>query len=249
MEKITSMHNPRVQAWRSLKSKSGREEQKAFLVEGFKSVEEALKSSFELLALLVREGTPLPAWAGADSAYEIPEHLMAAVCDTKTPQGIAAVMRLKKQRVTGKRLIALDGVQDPGNVGTIIRTADAAGLDGVLLSSQCADPFSPKVLRASMGSVFHLPLEETPDLAARLASLSMPVLASRLDGDPFFQAIRSLPDSWCLIIGNEGNGISESVTRVSTHRVRLPMHGEAESLNAAVAAGIMMYALTNRQDE
>ncbi|MBQ6528613.1 MAG: RNA methyltransferase, partial [Clostridia bacterium] len=115
MEKITSMHNPRVQAWRSLKSKSGREEQKAFLVEGFKSVEEALKSSFELLALLVREGTPLPAWAGGDSAYEIPEHLMAAVCDTKTPQGIAAVMRLKKQRVTGKRLIALDGVQDPGN--------------------------------------------------------------------------------------------------------------------------------------
>ena len=99
-----------------------------------------------------------------------------------------------------------------------------------------------------MGSVFHLPVEEVPDLAARLKTLDMPVLASRLDGDPFFPILKTLPDTWCLIIGNEGNGISPEVTASASHLVRLPMHGAAESLNAAVAAGIMMYALTNRQD-
>ena len=248
MEKITSMHNPRVQAWRSLKTKSGREAEGAFLVEGFKSVGEALSSSFELLALIVEDGTFLPDGAPEGRTFVVPAHLMAAVCDTKTPQGIAAVMQLKPRTVTGKRLLALDGVQDPGNVGTILRTADAAGLDGILYSSQCADPYSPKVLRASMGSVFHLPVEEVPDLAARLKTLDMPVLASRLDGDPFFPILKTLPDTWCLIIGNEGNGISPEVTASASHLVRLPMHGAAESLNAAVAAGIMMYALTNRQD-
>ncbi len=248
MEKITSMHNPRVQAWRSLKTKSGREAEGAFLVEGFKSVGEALNSSFELLALILQEDVPLPEGYPEDRTFLVPAHLLAAVCDTKTPQGIAAVMRMKHQQVTGKRLLALDGVQDPGNVGTILRTADAAGLDGVLCSSQCADPFSPKVLRATMGSVFHLPVEECPDLASRLRTLDMPVLASRLDGDPFFSMLPSLPDTWCLIIGNEGHGISPDVTASASHLVRLPMHGAAESLNAAVAAGIMMYALTNRQD-
>ena len=132
MEKITSMHNPRVQAWRSLKTKSGREAEGAFLVEGFKSVGEALSSSFELLALIVEDGTALPSGAPEGRTFVVPAHLMAAVCDTKTPQGIAAVMRLQPRTVTGKRLLALDGVQDPGNVGTILRTADAAGLDGIL---------------------------------------------------------------------------------------------------------------------
>ena len=228
MEKITSMHNPRVQAWRSLKNKSSREAEGA--------------------ALIVEDGTSLPDGAPEGKTFVVPAHLMAAVCDTKTPQGIAAVMRLKPRTVTGKRLLALDGVQDPGNVGTILRTADAAGLDGILYSSQCADPYSPKVLRASMGSVFHLPVEEVPDLAACLKTLDMPILASRLDGDPFFPILKTLPDTWCLIIGNEGNGISPEVTASASHLVRLPMHGAAESLNAAVAAGIMMYALTNRQD-
>ena len=134
MEKITSMHNPRVQAWRSLKTKSGREAEGAFLVEGFKSVGEALSSSFELLALIVEDGTSLPDSAPEGRTFVVPAHLMAAVCDTKTPQGIAAVMRLQPRTVTGKRLLALDGVQDPGNVGTILRTADAAGLDGILYS-------------------------------------------------------------------------------------------------------------------
>ena len=104
MEKITSMHNPRVQAWRSLKTKSGREAEGAFLVEGFKSVGEALSSSFELLALIVEDGTSLPDGAPEGRAFVVPAHLMAAVCDTKTPQGIAAVMQ---SRWTAYRIPAM----------------------------------------------------------------------------------------------------------------------------------------------
>ena len=96
---------------------------------------------------------------------------MAAVCDTRTPQGIAAVMRHREIPVEGRRLVALDGVQDPGIVGTIIRMADAAGLDGVLLSPDCADPYSPKVLRATMGSVFHIPVAVVEDLPGALTEL------------------------------------------------------------------------------
>ena len=249
MDIISSMQNPRIRAWRSLKLRQGREEQNAFLVEGFKSVQEALQSSFQIRTLIIQndlEDLDIPTLSQDLPVCKVPRHLLEAICDTKTPQGIAAVISLENRRVSGTRLLALDGVQDPGNVGTILRTADAAGLDGLLLSSQCADIYSPKVLRASMGSIFHLPCEVTDDLPGRLQSLEIPLLASRLEGEPFFALLPSLPSAWCLIIGNEGNGISPEVTAVSTYQVRLPMRGKAESLNAAIAAGIMMYALTNR---
>ena len=171
---------------------------------------------------------------------------MAAVCDTKTPQGAAAVVRMREQPLTGRRLAVLDGVQDPGNVGTILRTADAAGLDGALLSADCADPYSPKVLRATMGSVFHLPFRVTDDLPGELARLreerGIPVLSGQLDGTPF-DAFRPGPAGFALVIGSEGNGVSPAVRALADRRLCLPMRGRAESLNAAVAAGIMMYSL------
>ena len=158
METITSLKNPKVIAWKSLKDKKGREEHHAFLVEGDKMVREGLASGLTVQAVLIREDLtreylpldhlPVP--------YVLPAHVFNAVCDTKTPQGIAAVVRMETRPASGPRLLALDGVQDPGNVGTIVRTADAAGFDGVLFSRECADLFSPKVLRATMGSVFRL---------------------------------------------------------------------------------------------
>ena len=144
MEHITSLKNPKVTAWKALKDRKGRRESGCFLVEGRKMVEEALASAFDVETVLVQEGMELPDGLTMP-VYELPEHVLAAVCDTKTPQGIAAVVRMKEQSALGKHIVVLDGVQDPGNVGTIIRTADAAGLDGVLLSNQCADVFSPKV--------------------------------------------------------------------------------------------------------
>ena len=175
--------------------------------------------------------------------YLLSEQVMAAVCDTKTPQGIAAVMRMVERPLPRGRLVICDGVQDPGNVGTIIRTADAAGFDGVLLSAACADPCSPKVLRATMGSVFHLPVcvaEDLPEELMRLREEGCAVVSTQLDGELLTPAMR-FPAPLALVIGSEGNGVSEEVRALATARIRLPMRGRAESLNAAVAAGILMY--------
>ncbi len=244
MEHITSLKNPKVAAWKALKDRKGRRESGCFLVEGRKMVEEALKSAFDVEAVLVQEGVSFPDGLTMP-VYELPAHVLAAVCDTKTPQGIAAVVRMKEQSALGKHIVVLDGVQDPGNVGTIIRTADAAGLDGVLLSNQCADVFSPKVLRATMGSIFRMNLRTTDDLPGELTKLrekGYSILSSQLDGTPFYER-EKVAEQFALIIGNEGNGVSEQVQQTATHRVRLPMRGGAESLNAAIAAAIMMYEL------
>lgn len=244
MEHITSLKNPKVAAWKALKDRKGRRESGCFLVEGRKMVEEALASAFDVETVLVQEGMELPDGLTMP-VYELPAHVLAAVCNTKTPQGIAAVVRMKEQSALGKHIVVLDGVQDPGNVGTIIRTADAAGLDGVLLSTQCADVFSPKVLRATMGSIFRMNLRTTDDLPGELTKLrekGYSILSSQLDGTPFYER-EKVAEQFALVIGNEGNGVSEQVQQTATHRVRLPMRGGAESLNAAIAAAIMMYEL------
>lgn len=246
MEYLSSLKNPKVQTWKSLKDRKGRKESGCFLVEGRKMVEEAAASRFQVEAILadaervqdftLPEGIPV---------YTMPEHVLAAVCDTKTPQGIAAVVRIANSTELGGKLVVMDGVQDPGNVGTIIRTADAAGMEGVLLSSQCADIFSPKVLRATMGSIFRMGMVVTDDLPGELEKLKAKgssVISSQLDGEPFYER-SPVGERFCLVIGSEGNGVTPEVQAVATHRVKLPMRGGAESLNAAVAAGIMMYEL------
>ena len=251
LEYITSLKNPKVTTWKSLKDRKGRRETGCFLVEGRKMVEEALASAFPVEAVLVdadrADEFVLPPHI---QAYSMPGHVLAAVCDTKTPQGIAAIVRMAEVPLNGSRLVALDGVQDPGNVGTIIRTADAAGFDGVILSTQCADVFSPKVLRATMGSVFRMGIRVTDNLPRVLTDMvqaGASVLSSQLDGEPFYQR-SPLNERFVLVIGSEGNGVTDEVKEVATHKVKLPMRGGAESLNAAVAAGIMMYELTRDMD-
>lgn len=246
MEQITSLKNSRILLWKSLKDRKGRRETGLFLVEGRKMVEEALASHFPVSAILVDQDR-VSEWSLPSDipAYSMPAHVLGAVCDTKTPQGIAAVVGMTEMRQPGHRLVVMDGVQDPGNVGTILRTADAAGFDGVLLSRQCADVFSPKVLRATMGSIFRMGVQVCDDLPHTLTCLKeqgFSVISSQLDGDPFYERA-PVGEKFCLVIGSEGNGVSPQVQAVATHRVKLPMRGGAESLNAAVAAGIMMYEL------
>ena len=254
MEHLSSLKNPRVMLWRSLRDRKERLKNGLFLVEGRKMTEEALRSDMTVETILADEER-LDTLTLPDNVeiVALPSHVFAAVCDTKTPQGIAAVVRLPQgeQPVHGSRLLAMDGVQDPGNVGTIIRTADAAGFDGVILSRECADVYSPKVLRATMGSVFHIGItvtDELPSALHRLAEAGYSILSSQLDGEPFYSR-RAVGKRYCLIIGNEGNGVSPQVQQEATHRLRLPMRGEAESLNAAIAAGIMMYDLVRADEE
>ena len=268
IEHLTSAKNPRVLAWRSLKERKGRLAHEAFLAEGDRMAAEALASGFPVEALLLRSdrfqelsgstadsASSLPQEEKADQrirlaelppelpVFVLPDHVFASLSDTRTPQGVAAVVSLRPRPLRGSRFIALDGVQDPGNVGTILRTADAAGLDGVLLSPECADVFSPKVLRATMGSIFRVSLDFPEDLAARLISLreeGFSVLSSQLDGEPFY-ARSGLSEKWVLVIGNEGEGLSRLVKERCDYLVSIPMQGHVDSLNAGVAAGILLF--------
>ena len=178
----------------------------------------------------------------------VPESLLETVCDTKTPQGVCATFSAPRPLAFDDmpdRLVALDGVQDPGNCGTIWRTADAAGFQAVLFGAGSADPLSSKVLRAAMGSAFRLPYHRSAPLSAALERLKASgwcICVSDLRGTPFREA--SFPEKTVLVIGNEARGISDAVRETASMLVKLPMRGGAESLNAAVAAGIMMYELT-----
>ena len=255
MERITSRTNPLMTHLRKLSSSAAyRREQGEFLCDGPKLLQEALQWGAELVTVVATAGTELPVLPAGVRAVEVPEDVMASISPMKTPQGVLFTCRLPETELPpvlqGRCYAVLDGVQDPGNVGTIIRTADCAGIEGVLLSEQCADIFSPKVLRATMGSIFRMPMLVTGDLPGVLSGLVQDgyhVLSSQLDGEPFYQ-YSGQNGRYCLVIGSEGNGVSEPVRALATHRVKLPMRGGAESLNAAVAAGIMMYHLTREDD-
>lgn len=249
-EIITSLQNPQVKIWRSLnKSRAARVEHGLFLAEGEHMAGEAVKEH-KARALLMDRRAREKYSALADSAqgvsvYVLSEHVMAALCDAKTPQGIIAVCGYPRDGdvpLGARFLLALDGVQDPGNVGTLIRTMDAAGFQGLLMDEKTADPYGPKALRASMGAAFRVPVWPC-DLPAALARLSPThdLYAGALDGAPFFDRCRGHAGV-CIIIGNEGAGISPAVYAVpGIQKVKLPMRGGAESLNASVAGAIMIY--------
>ena len=255
MQQITSTHNERIAALRALSDKRERDRTGLFLVEGVKMVREAAGCVRVETALVDAEQAqalaPLTARlqeAGAQVLFAAP-HVFRSVSDAKTPQGILAAVRMPAPggRPKGARLVALDGVQDPGNVGTIWRTADAAGFGALLLGEGSADPLSPKVLRAAMGSGFRLPFGRAEPLGEALDALSArgySIIASALDGDDFYRR----PDPGrriALVVGNEARGIRPEILARADYRLKLPMRGGAESLNAAVAAGIFMYDLIN----
>ena len=253
IKEITSLHNPLIQSLRLLEKPKGRREQGLLLAEGRKMTAEALEAGLctlllvdsdkkEVFAALIQQAEA----KGIDVAIVSPA-VMSGFCIAKSPQGIACTAKIpaSPEKLSGNLLLALDGIQDPGNMGTILRTADAAGFEGVLLGEGCADPTGPKALQSTMGSVYRLPLQHTPDLASALAALrgeGYKVIASELGGGDFYHDLPSGPS--VLVIGNEGNGISPAVSREATHHLALPMRGGAESLNAAVAAGIMMYEMS-----
>ena len=252
MERLDSVKNPLIQRLRALKNAEGREAEGLFLVEGEKMMREAMALLAPAAALFEenRDFGDLPEALASLGArvLTVPRRVLEAVCDTKTPQGACAAFAPPKPLALEnppRRIVALDGVQDPGNLGTIWRTADAAGFEALITGSGCADWLSPKVQRAAMGSGFRVPLAQTRDLAGTLAALASrgyAVVATSLDGEPFYQRA-PLPEKFVLVIGSEAHGVSPQVMAQATVALKLPMRGGAQSLNASVAAGIIMYEL------
>ncbi len=249
MEQITSRKNPLIAHIRKLcADRACRRESGEFLGDGVKLLAEAARWSAPLTTVVFTAGTALPRLPDGVRLVEVPQDIMASISPMKSPQGALFLCRIPGQEppegLEGIRYLVLDGLQDPGNVGTIWRTADALGADGLLLVNRCADPWNPKTVRASMGACFRLPVweVEAEQLPGLLARSGLPLYATALREDTV--DIRQAELSRCaVVIGSEGSGISDQLLAMSEKTLKIPMRERCESLNAAAAAAIVLWEM------
>ncbi len=256
MEHITSRQNPLVSHIRKLGAdRSYRREQGLFLVEGVKLLKECVQWGGELDTVVFAEGkSEICALPQVKRTITVPPDLLKSLSTVDTSQGVLALCMMPPltppDSLAGGRYLVLDGVQDPGNVGTVWRTADAFGADGLFLLNSCADPYSPKTVRATMGACFRLPVWETnlENLTALLAAGNIPLRATALRHDT--ADVREV--DWqraAAVIGSEGRGVSEEVLNACAATVKIPMRTRCESLNAAVAASVVLWEMARGADK
>ncbi|GAB2675992.1 TrmH family RNA methyltransferase [Paenibacillus thermoaerophilus] len=264
---IQSVQNPRVKEWAQLAERKHRDRQGKYIIEGVHLVQEALRHGADIETVLLAADRPMPeelrefapVAVGGAAAEEaagssriewigVSPAVMDKLADAKTPQGVAAVVRKPSQdpaallRRPAPLVVAVDGVQDPGNLGAIIRSADAAGADGVLLGRGTVDLYNPKTLRSTMGSLYHLPviaadlpqwLRQAREAGHRTIGMSLQAKATLYETD-----LRA--GSW-IVLGNEGQGLSPEVQAEVDTTLIIPMKGAAESLNVAMAGTVVLF--------
>ncbi|MDO5396853.1 MAG: RNA methyltransferase [bacterium] len=250
---ITSSSNAVYKHIKALQDKKYRKKYSEYTVEGIKSVRDALNSNRRVKSVVISEGfTSEYTYSDEIEIITVSAPLFAKLCDTQTPQGIMAVIEIEdKGGFTpdlSKAYIYCDGVNDPGNLGTIIRTADAAGFGGVLLSKGTADLYSPKTVRSSMGSFFNIETVTGLDaeFLVRCAEKGFMLYGGALGRDTIDYRDADMTKPSILIVGNEANGISKEVMEIC-RCVKIPILGKAESLNVSVAAAILMYELVSQR--
>ncbi|MGD6957154.1 TrmH family RNA methyltransferase [Rossellomorea aquimaris] len=253
MKYIQSSKNPVVKQWKKLLTKKERDLTRTYIVEGFHLVEEALKQEDSVLELIVVEGTDLPQKWTVDSITMtmVSEEVGKALTDTETPQGVFAVCKQREDEHNIEKaatFMLLDGLQDPGNIGTIIRTADAAGIDMVVLGKGTVDPYNPKVLRSAQGGHFHIPIirRDLNETISKLKERDIPVYGTALENGVEYTTVNP-QSSYALIVGNEGNGMSKDLLTETNQNLYIPIYGKSESLNVAIAAGVLLYYFKNGQ--
>lgn len=272
MDIVTSSHNPFVKYLVKLKNRRFREREGKFLIEGARFVEEALKSGWPVEGLVYSGDFPESGrWAGITAAAQrldiriitVTGKVMKELSSTETPQGVVALCGMKSWRVEdilagrpgrgeGKNalVVVADGVSDPGNLGTIIRSADAFGADGAVLTRGTVDPYNSKVLRSTMGSVFHIPVAGGADPAGLYRDLTGKgvelLVGVPEDGVPVSRL--DLCGPLALVVGSEAGGPSRELLSLPHKKATIPMPGGAESLNAAVAASIMLYEAARQRE-
>ncbi len=249
MEYITSRQNPLVAKIRKLStSRSARRDSGLFLAEGPKMLDEALRWGDKPDTVVYATGVSLPTLPSETRLVEVPPQLLEYLSQTQSPQGVVFLSAMRHgelpKTLTGSRYMVLDGVQDPGNVGTIWRTADAFGAEGLILLPGCADPWSGKVVRATMGACYRLPLWEcqVAELMDAVKGQNLPLRGAALRDDA-----KDVKDfSWgkcAVVVGSEGKGISSQMLALCDQTVKIPMTPQCESLNAAVAASVLLWEM------
>lgn len=249
---ISSTSNPQIKRLIQLQKKSKvRDEENVFVVEGLRMFAEVPVERVEKVyiseSLYNRKKLDLNL---QDFPLEIlSDNVFLHVSDTKTPQGILCVVKRKKYdlesllKVENPHFMVLDNLQDPGNMGTIVRTAEGAGVDAVFMSKDCVDIYNPKTIRSTMGSIYRMPfiyIEDIPKLLDVFRENGVTSYAAHLDGKNSYDQ-ENYQSGTAILIGNEGNGLRDEVTEKADILVRIPMQGKVESLNAAIAASVLMF--------
>lgn len=255
MVEITASTNSKCKYVKSLSQKKSRQKYGEYTIEGIKSVNDAIASERIITALYVSfdfyENNEFN-YPENISIYKVSDDVFAKMCDTKAPQGILAVVKMEQDvnfiADISKTYIYCDGINDPGNLGTIIRTADAAGFDGVLLSDGCVDLYSPKTVRSSMGSFFNVKVvtNVTHEMLNEYKSKGFQLVGGALSDKTIDYRMADMKKPTIIIVGNEANGISDEVISMC-QCVKIPILGKAESLNVGVAAAILMYELVRQR--
>ena len=263
MINIISSTNPKIKEIKSLYRRKERWAKKLFLIEGIKIVEECIDNNYPITNIVysdelfnVRGGEVLfNKIKSYDGLINIPDKLYKDISDTENPQGILAVAKFEVNSIENIKvkknpfILLLDQVQDPGNIGTIIRTADAFGIDGIIVTKGCVDIYNPKVVRSTMGSIFRVPVYHELDGIAtidRFKREGMKIYSTSLEESKYIQNI-NFKDASMLIIGNESKGVSKSLGSLADELIKIPMIGEAESLNVAIASSIIMYEVMRQR--
>lgn len=260
MKTIKSKDNITYKSALKLTKKKYRDETGLYLIEGVKPLEDALAMGIKVRNIFLCEGIDKAETFDEKMCMMLDKILFAKLSDTGTSQGVIAVAEQKRyspeefaEKVSkgSGNVVIMDRLQDPGNIGTIIRTAEAAGYGGVMMIAGSGDVYSPKVVRAAAGSLFRMPVIKAANAheAAYMAKrMKLKLTVTCLENaQNCFEA--DLTENIALVIGNEGRGVSESFMELSDIRVKIPMQGSIESLNAAVAAGILMYQSQKKNNE
>ncbi|MGL5576540.1 MAG: TrmH family RNA methyltransferase [Sarcina sp.] len=245
---IESKNNSLFKNIKKLKEKKYRNQSSTYLIEGLRFVDEAFKSGVEIETLLFTEEfkekhSEFLENRNIKEEIILSPNLLKELSFTGTPQGVMAIVAMEnKELKDGDIVVLVDKVQDPGNMGTIIRTAHAVGAAGIITTKGTVDIYNDKTLRSTMGSIFYLPIIEDNNLEKinELKSEGFRLVVSSLQGkNDFFN--EDLSGKTIIAVGNEGNGVSDEVYDISDIKVKIPMPGNAESLNVAVATSVMLY--------
>ena len=245
---IDSVSNKLIKNTKKLLDRSGRKEAGKFIIEGRRLVCDAIENGADVAYVLFEQGTE-QFDAGDIPVYELSHKAYSALKTTVNSQGVMAVVNIPSNGgfspVDDNRClyIYLDGVSDPGNMGTIIRTADACGVNGLILSENCVDIYNPKVVRSTMASIFNVPIcfdDKERTVLKKMNECGINVISGSLQGNNSIYDV-DFRSRCAIVIGNEANGITDEVFDLSTQLVKIPIIGKAESLNAAVACAVMAY--------